>query len=291
MLLSPAGETLELGHLAAGDRTRKSLAEAAIRVIETPARKEIHERLVRSWCVVLLLEGKDPAQNVAARKSVLAASRSVTGRMTELNKTITNGPHLVTIAHGDPQERVLRWSLDLEPETESARVAMIVGRGELSGPVLTGSEITTEKLTDLFMMLGRSCSCTTAGHWISGPALPLEWSLETQASVEKELGFDPQNPEVLRSIQSAVREGTAVTLTDATLGYTETSLFEVSELPVESPQKVTSQDAAPVAIAETEPGSRGQYTAVLAIMGLALLVMVGVSVQIFRRKRRDGSVR
>lgn len=231
----------------------------------------------------------------------------------------------INVHDGDPEERILLWSLGLETVGERnvpARAVMLVGRGERRGPQLEGEDITSQRLLEMFTMLGRSCSCTTDGMWLSGPSLPLEWSEEIEALVRVELGFDPRNPAALGAIRGVLDglDGAAApgALADPALGYTET-LFEAdmgvgldpregpSELDVAT-RTVSSIDARTGPVAEasvaeesgrladrapsaegsiSSPGesiapSRAGHGALLALTGLALLVLAAVTVVVLR---------
>ncbi len=228
ILVSPGGAATTLPGIAPGKISLDAVMATALGIVESPLRKDIHKRLAKAWCVVLLLEGTDAAENTRARKAFEVAARSITGQATEMGKVVTAGPELLSVSHQSPEESILLWSLGLESSGEEkvpVRAVMLIGRGERRGPLLEGDELTSGELLEMFTMLGRSCSCTTDEMWLSGPALPLEWSEEIQALVKIELGFDPRNPEALGAIKGVLEGASASSpFSEAALGYTETFL-------------------------------------------------------------------
>ena len=346
ILVSPANRAMVLPDVdsrgagarppaSAGHTARKlsldSVMGTALRVIESPLRRGIHDRLVKSWCVVLVVEGTSKAQNARAKKAVGDAAKSITGQATEMGKVVTEGPALLTVSYRDPAEQIVLWSLGLQHAEAKAgekaeakagekagensdadvpvRVVMLVGRGERRGPLLEGDAVTAKKLLEMFTMLGRSCSCTTAEMWLSGPSLPLEWTAETEDAVEIELGFDPQNPAALGAIKG-VLEGASISqpFSEAALGYSEivletysgdaeadesiSDLIAAEMLAADEGQassaEESSDDSEQVVSAPPPPEpSRVGHGALMAIFGVAFLVFVAATVIVVRRSSRN----
>ena len=207
VLVSPQEDATIVPGFGPGNVSQDAVMDAVVSVVESPARIDLREHLIESWCAVLIVEGKDLAENARAEKAIRAAIQRITGTTTEMGKVVTTGPYLYTVSPDDVNERLFLWSLGLaEPDadTTTVRATMLVGRSERRGPIFAGAEITADSLYDAFVMLGRSCSCTTAEMWLTGPIPPLDWGPEMQDAVSDELGFDPRDPEAVRSIRNVV---------------------------------------------------------------------------------------
>jgi len=212
VLVSPEGETLGLVPPKSGKPSLDWVMDTMADVVESPARDQLRKHLVKAWCVVIMVEGADPDRNRRAKEAIEAAGKRITGTTTELDKVVTAGPHLIVVSPEDPQERVVLWTLGLLPGADAkpvVRAVMIVGRGEVRGPTLIGEKLTARSMFECFEMLGRSCSCTTAEVWFSGPAVPLAWGAAMDEAIEDELGFDLDDPAVISSIQGATGMGPA----------------------------------------------------------------------------------
>ena len=143
-------------------------------------------------------------------------------------------------------------------------------------------------------MLGRSCSCTTDPRWLSGPAMPLVWEPEMEKAVEDELGFDPQNPDALKSIAEVLAGGAGLrSLEDVGFGYRE----RVIEAPTDRGESAF-EDAAVVSVAGEgfDGGARPKIDVISGsldtdvaeilalVLGAAFLLLAAGTVVILRMK-------
>ncbi len=327
ILVSPRGVATTLPGIAPGKISLDAVMATALGIVESPLRKGIQKRLAKAWCVVLLVEGTDAAENARARRAFEVAARSITGQSTEMGKVVMVAPEFLSVSHRSTEESILLWSLGLESSGEEkvpVRAVMLIGRGERRGPQLEGDGVTSEELLEMFTMLGRSCSCTTDEMWLSGPALPLEWSEEVEALVKIELGFDPRNPAALGAIKGVLEGASASSLfSEAALGYTETFLgMDVESDPELDPVTESfevnisdiSTSTAPLSVAQGDAESeasdsengleavsgpasdssadssivslRAGHGALLALSGLALLVLVATTFIVLRARSK-----
>lgn len=325
LLVSPGGAFTTLATIGPDRLSLDAMMATTLGVVESPLRKGIQSRLATAWCLVLLIEGADPGENARARRAFEVAARSIAGRVTEMGKVVTEAPQLISVAQKSAEENLLLWSLGLESSRDAdvpVRAVLLVGRGERRGPMLEGEAITSGALLEMFTMLGRSCSCTTDEAWLSGPALPLEWSKEMQAIVKKELGFDPRNPEALGAIKGVLEGASeADPFSEAALGYSETFLDleldtgdgedsstlsaatepgdatsapqptvfrEVNE--TETAASIEARKIEAVAASEPEAVSssggelRAEYGVLLVLSGLAGLVLLVATAVVLRRR-------
>jgi len=167
------------------------------------------DRIVRAWCVVLLVEGKDSAENAKARKIVADAIEDITRTMNQAGKTVEEAPHLILLsADCFADEEILLWSLRLEDYgSRGPRVALLYGRGRQFGPVLEGENLTQRNLFQVLSVIGMSCGCDVGLDPVmvaSGTSIPRRWGRKLRAKVAKDLGFDPDNPMVKMEISGAL---------------------------------------------------------------------------------------
>jgi hypothetical protein len=264
VLVSPQNKALVLGTIDAQSSSLDGVMTRMVETVESPARLEALGHLIESWCIVLLIEGTDADENERAAEIIAAASKRITGTVTEMDRVVETGPHLIRIAHDDPEERVLLWSLGLwdpkesEDGQEGVRVAMLVGKAELRGPVLEGDDLTEKNLYDALEMLGRNCTCTTDEMWTAGPRAPLAWGAEMQQAVEVNLGFDPDSPEALELLNSAIAGGAIaggagpLGETNRGIGYRET-IFETRRGPAAPMTEDADEDTAANEESDDEP--------------------------------------
>lgn len=219
-------------------------------VVESPARERIVDRIIDAWCVVLLVEGADEAQNRQAAQAIATAAKQLVGFKPEMGEKIKAAPPLVTVKWNDPAEALLRWSLELDNgDRQAARAAVLFGQVRRVGAVLPAKQITAARLTEIFQLLGKNCTCTADPSWLLGPAVPLNWGMDLQARVRESLGFDPNSPAVastLSGVWKTLRSGEQAvpgeTVPDPATGYVE---FGVQEDKAPPPQQADPDEGQP----------------------------------------------
>jgi hypothetical protein len=309
VLVGPEGKPFVLPSAGADGVSMDWVMDTFASIVESPARVILRENLIKALCVVLLVEGEDADANAAAKKAIEAASAKIKNTTTELGRVVTTPPLVIGISPDDAREQILLWSLKLAEDGASAktpRSAMIVGRGELRGPVLAGAEITEKETFEQFEMLGRSCSCTTSATWLSGPATPLQWGSSMDDAVQDELGFNPRDPDALRAIAGVVSGINESGLGALGLGYRETQFDPIpeSEDGITAEAMVTRDENSELkdkaaggvkaslseTVAAIDPGStvslRPGGIGVAVLAGIALLAM-GVGTMIVLQRSRS----
>lgn len=251
VLVSPQGGARFMGTLQPEDISLDSVMRLVSATVASPLRTKLHNDLLEAWAVLLVVHDNDAdaAEQLADRAR--QAGDRIVGTTTEMDKTVEQPPQVVVLNRQDPEEQVLLWSLGLlgeETASDEPQVAMLTGRGELRGPVLTGDEATEEAIYGMLEMLGRNCTCTTDDAWHTGPVIPLEWTDDMQASVEESLGFDPEDPEAIGAI-TGVMAGLA-----GSLGYQEAALeYEETMVAPDSLTAVPEKDIDAEVISEEAP--------------------------------------
>ncbi|MFP6738646.1 MAG: hypothetical protein VCD34_07875 [Planctomycetota bacterium] len=305
VLVSPSGETLDLGQLDISDEPLDAVMELMGPVVESPLRRGLQERLIRHWCVIVFVPGTEEKLNAVALAGIEAAAKAIVGKKTELNKSITTAPHILTLDPAKRGERIVLWSLGLTPtegeKERPVRTFVLAGRGETRGPTLEGENVDEEKMGELLEMLGRSCSCTTSPVWLIGKAIPLTWSGEIRSMATLQLGFDPLDPEVLRSIKGEKKKPRELAglggFEEFELGYSEIAIEPVpitEDAPAEEGSDGPEADAITAAgktgeaREETLPAgsTEGSPTSVLLIaLGTMLTVVLATGFAILRKDR------
>ncbi|HOE11377.1 MAG TPA: hypothetical protein PKJ23_08115, partial [bacterium] len=139
VLVAPDGRSLLLPIAETSDSLMTSLEQAC----DSPVRRDILEHLVKSYCVVLLIEGQDAEANQRALQHIQRAIERITGLADQLPKPVEVNPYLVRISPKSfPNEQVLLWGMNLDEEAlNDPHVVALYGRGRRMGPVLHRDEI------------------------------------------------------------------------------------------------------------------------------------------------------
>ena len=222
-----------------------SLPENASRALESvvasPFRETLFSQIVEAFAVVLLIEGTDATANRQARKAADGALTRFATLRDDLPKAVRSPPRVMVLSLPQlPREQVVLWSLGLEEQDPSEpHVAVLYGRGRRIGPVLRGGLITQTEVYRALAILGQDCECDLDRAWMTGPLLPARWGRDLQARVQRQLGFDAENPQVKTEVSRIVARGPSSTARlvgvpgsgwgdAALLGYTEMRIGEPS---------------------------------------------------------------
>jgi hypothetical protein len=260
-LVGPDDRVLELAGGTALPADSAAIAEFLDRLALSSTRDELHDQLLRSFAVIVLVEGTDAARNTTARRSAEEAIRAFVPLLPSLPKPVEFPPRLLAIPAANlPTERVLVWSLGLAPvPVDEPRVAVLYGRGRRLGPPLGGPEITRTSLAERLTLIGQDCECDLERSWLQGPVYPARWDATRQTAAARLLGFDPENPLVRTEVTRIVLRGPAAgqgrraassAFDTLALGYREES--------VDAPESETEAPLAdPIPSPPTTPGAPG----------------------------------
>ena len=159
------------------------------RIVASTLRDAIMNAIINAYAVVVVVEGKSPAENRRAAAAAGFAIKQLNGIKAKLDKPVDTPPKLLTISAEDAlREEVLLWSwgLDAEGRTEPS-VVTLFGRGRRLGPVVTGADISGTELFDTLALVGKSCECELDRSWMQGPMFPHSWDANRQADVVRAL--------------------------------------------------------------------------------------------------------
>jgi len=198
ILVASDGSTLILPFSYTKENYNEPVWKIIEAVVSSPLRDKIVESVAITYGVVLLIEGKDKAQNNLAQKAVSKAIRDISQVMKIMPKPIKNPPQLIELTKKESvQEKVLLWSINVNvEETVEAQVVILYGRGRRIGPVLKGNEINKDNVFSLLSLVGADCECGLDRSWMLGKMIPLRWNKKLQSALIKSLGFDVESPMV-----------------------------------------------------------------------------------------------
>ena len=213
-------------------------------VVSSPTRDELIKKMIPAYAVVLFVEGTDPAQTRRARVAVGDAIKAITPLLPQMPKPVDHPPEMVVLPpQRVAEESVLLWSLglDVEPVPEPQAV-VLMGRGRRVGQPLRGGLVTRTALQESLAVVGQDCECGLDRVWMQGERFPLSWGRTEKVAAFKELGFDPDNPQVKAEISRIITRGPnsrpgGVTQTASSnfdqlaLGYSE-ELIEIETEPL-----------------------------------------------------------
>jgi hypothetical protein len=175
----------------------ESLWSAMESTFESPVRDQITEKAIEHFGVILLVEGNDAAENKRSKETANAIIQRIEGSLDQLEKAIDKPPVLVSLTKSDAAaESVFLWSLGIEPSAAGANIAVLYGRGRTIGSVLSGEDISEQKLFQVVATIGLDCECGLDRSWMQGKMLPLKWGSSFQARVAEVLGFDAEDPRI-----------------------------------------------------------------------------------------------
>lgn len=216
ILVSPYGRSLSLSISSSHKPFSEILGDSLESVISSPVREEILERIVRTYCVILLFEGKNSAENNKIHEELNTTAQKISVMMKQLPKRIEEPPAVITIPQESfTKEKTLLWSLNLnEQEINEPHTVIIYGRGRQFGPILRGKQITQREMVNVLTMIGLSCECGLDRKWMMGTLLPLRWEKNIQSDIVKHLGFDAENPMVKMEVRQILSLNSWGTLED-----------------------------------------------------------------------------
>lgn len=204
IMISPDGRSLVLPLSNPDESFRETLWKTLDNVVSSPVREKILKNIIKAYCIVLLIEGRDDVDNKHAREIADEAAVHINQIMSQLPKRIEEPPHVIVIPQEQfAQERILLWSLDInEQEIDEPHVSIIYGKGRRFGPLLKGAQRIQKELSSMLSIIGLSCECGLDKRWMTGSPIPLRWEEKKQLEVVQTLGFDAESPVVKMEISS-----------------------------------------------------------------------------------------
>ena len=191
VLAAPDGRMIALE----GDSFKNTIEAATLL---SPARKQLIAEMPTTYAAVILIEGREAAENGIASDKVLKACERIESVMPHMPKQVSKGPKMIFISNEQfEEEKVMLWSLGLDTIPEHPTAFIVYGRGRIMGDGINYSEIQKGAVYKLLSIIGADCECGLDRKWMLGYQMPLDWPAETRQSLSNILGFDVDNPMVL----------------------------------------------------------------------------------------------
>jgi hypothetical protein len=294
ILTSPDRRTLPLSVPDGMTINRDSIRKLLQGAVSSPVRGEILARIVKAYAVLILIEGPDTEENLLALDKLKQASREIASLMRQLPKRIENPPHIIIIPQDRAAgERTFLWSLDVNTkDVEQARIAILFGRGRLFYSPFQSTLISASEITDMLTIIGLPCDCGLDKKGLIGPSVPIIWDEGLQSEVVKYLGFDAENPLILREITGILAANNLDTESGEVLDgplrdlglYRERALAFEKKMDSSRISPALSQKLGPQSSRRSRSGFNPLVSLLLAGIVLAGVLVVAITIR-FRAKR------
>ncbi len=294
VLVSREQQALTIEAVEKGKGFKESLRKAMGDIISSPMRKELIEKTIEAFGVVLVIEGPDAEENKKAVDAANTAIEQITRQMRTLPKLVKKPPMLAVLVREQlAQEKILLWSMGIDADDIKQPHAIIFyGRSRRMGTVLSGKDLTATRLTNFLYVIGADCECGLDRSWMQGPMPPLRWDRQRQSVVAGKLKFDPENPMIKAEMRQILRRGRrygskALTPDDfagAGMGYREIVIDFNQDTPPQpaavkkpeskEPERIDTNAAVPkqIQVTQQEPGQ----TTVAFQKPLYIIIVVGI---------------
>ncbi len=209
LLVNPDGQPYPVWNLDKEKNIEEQIRSVVTSILTSPMRNAIQEKSLDIFGVVLLIEGRREHENEQARQSAQDAIKRIEQAMGTLPKPISRPPELMALPWQDrPAESLLLWSQGLEDKSVvEPSIVVLYGRLRRMGPVLSGLEITTEKITSLLSVIGADCECGLDRSWLQGEMMPAKWDSTQLAELVRQLDFDTENPMIKIEMSQILQKG------------------------------------------------------------------------------------
>jgi len=231
VFVSPGGESMFYSLASEGQSLSASSWVLFENLVSSAVREDMVRKLVRSYGVVLLIEGSDREENRRVKNTAREAVKAITESLNQMPKVVNEPPEILVIPYNKvDEEKILLFSLGItEKNKYDTHIAIVYGRGRLAGPVLEGEQINNVRLYNLLTLVGADCECGIDNSWIIGEMIPLRWGPSEQDKLTKHLGFDVENPFVKTEMSQIIylkpSIGTVINpLEENLLGFVEGSV-------------------------------------------------------------------
>ena len=296
ILVSASGRSLVLPISESDTSFNESLWTALQTVIFSRIRERILRGIIKSYCVILIVDGADEAENRRIYDLVSGAAQDVAKTMKQLPKRIDSPPQIIKIsAESVPREKMLLWSLNMENAAgKEPAVVILFGRGRRFGPVLNGEEITKNRLQSFLSLIGLSCECGIDIKMAMGQQILLKWGEKEQAEVLKYLGFDAENPMVKLEMSNILSLNQTIDTRDI-FGSSDGIPGNYSETKIETDNVAAISRVSPsqlrdlIASDAATSGSDKNYMLFILLMAIVVVLVFGAggSVLLWARGKKQ----
>ncbi len=286
VLLGPGDQSFPINASDAGGNWEQELG----RVVQSPTRLEILDRVTQALCVLLVIEGAGGRSEI--REIAESAARKSAQQLWMLDKAPEHGPQVVMLPWEERvRERWLLQSLGIVPESVEGAVAVIYGQARCLGEPLVEQDVTEDKLVRMAAVCGRDCECDLDKSWLYGTQLLHAWNRNLELAAERSLDFDPRSAMVIAESYQILRRNGSAHRTTVLPDAGGLVIHELPDLPPgNTPDHGDSGRDTEVHVEETRPdretGRRIDSFRVAGMIGAGLILVIAVSgMVIFRRDR------
>ena len=291
LFVSPYGESMICSFNYPGRSFDKSVWLLLENIASSTIRNSITDMLLRSYCIVLMIEGKDAGKNENTLHKAKEAISEISGLLDQMPKIVNSQPGILVISHEKiHEERILLMSLGIKAEKiVEPSIAIIYGRGRIIGPVLQGEQITQKRLFNLLSVVGADCECGLDQSWILGRMIPLRWESSVQSELVRFLGFDVENPLVKSEMSQILSVKPTLDnqfdpMVDNLLGYSEGKI--IIEKSAESVSKISAYEIRE-SFYQTKPSKNSiVFRTILITIGGILLIVLAIGIFLFIKHKR-----
>ena len=193
---------------AKGQPLAVSIWDGLESVFYSPRRNAVLAKVYEHYGVILVVEGKNAAENDRIKKQAARVVATITARMDRLEKEIKEAPVVEVIAGKDfAAEKTFLWSLGVDAIAETPQVVVLYGRGRQMGPVLRDERLDEHSLTAIVNTIGLNCECGLDRKWMQGTMIPQSWDEDVRKHFADHLGFDPESPAIRVEMSQILAKG------------------------------------------------------------------------------------
>jgi hypothetical protein len=283
ILVSPGGDVFPFYLEKEEAKFTESVWGLLEEITSSVARIQVLNSIIKSYAVVLFIEGKNETENATALKEIKTSVQEISETQEKMPKPFENPAEVITLSYEQiKNERVFLWSLGWKDEfTGNPVAAILYGRGRLMGQVLTGDLLEKKYLNNLLTLVGADCECGLDRSWILGRMMPLRWNKRKQQEVVKWHSFDAENPLVkaemskILSISPSKERKQGASGTTTLYGYTESAMKIVESYTTPETNETNTEEI-------IEPSN---YKNIFYLLGgLILLILAVGGFLLFKRK-------
>ena len=274
--------------------TKEAVWSMTESIVNSRIRGEIVKNIVRSYSIVLLIEGEDGSENRIARNRAEQAIIEISGLVESMPKPTDIIPKIIIIPYESiSDESILLWSLGFDRTINNGpEIAVLYGRGRLMGPVLKNEQITKTNIFNLLSIVYADCECGLDRRWKLGTMIPFRWETNIQGELAKQLGFDVENPMIKSEMSQILSIDVLATARDGKLSNPlEYNLFGYDKEAGESVDEANSQQLSSAQIQNlySSSGTRPFIKIVLFGAGFLVLIILAISIYILLRAKKRAS--
>ena len=203
-------KTLNITLHKEGEPITKTAWDALESLVDSPRRNAILEKVFDCYGVIMVVGGENADENKRIRTIAERVASETAATLSELEKEIQNPPVIEVITTDQfEKEKAFLWSLNILKKTQNPKVVILYGRGRKIGPVLEGNTLNEAAITAILSTIGLNCECGLDRKWMQGAMVPLKWDKDRKQKIAKQLGFNPESPEIRIEMSQILAKGSA----------------------------------------------------------------------------------